>query len=217
MREQRDLEELLKQEKSTPIDDSETSSDTEKSSIPMGHEDDVSLCTEAELSILERRKLDLAQSKQNMTKLEAVEEAVVVGEGLDASNKSSTSNSKLDDPMKKPIRRNASYDELKRSGKGHLNKSMKKSIRRGTSSDSLKNSATSMKRSIRRESADSLRDSGSMKKSIRRNVTSDSLQGSTKSRRTPTQRSEYSKSELRKSSTNSKRSEPFRSSDSALT
>jgi hypothetical protein len=178
MREQRDLENLLKQEKSSPLNESETSSDTDqdldldKSSIPMGNEDEVSLSTEAELSILERRKIELTRSRQNMPKLDAVEEAVAIEDDsghLEESHRSSKSNAlnsslKASMKLKQSIRRGGSSDELKSS--------LKKSIRLGGSSDELK---SSLKKSIRRGgSSDSLRDSskaklgGSMKKSIRR-------------------------------------------------
>jgi hypothetical protein len=245
MREQRDLEDLLKQEKSSPLE-SETSSDTDgdidvdKSSIPMGNQDDVSLSTEAELSILEKRKIELTRSKQNMPKLDAVEEAVAIeddsehlGDSYRCSNAKGL-NSSLKSSMKKSIRRVGSSDELKSS--------MKRSIRRAGSSGELK---SSMKRSIRRgglsnspHSSIKAPLSGSMKKSIRRGGSSDVLENSDRSqnerriakeqherriakeqneRRAAKQRMAYSKSQPLTRASDTHRNEPIRSSDNALT
>jgi hypothetical protein len=219
MREQRDLEDLLKQEKSTPMDDSETSSDkssSDKSLIPMGN-DDVSLSTEAELSILEKKKMKLSNSKQNIPKLDALEES---NEDQESSHPLSNS---LRHSSKSKVQLSHSIDpepgrplsnSLRHSSKSkvQLSRSMKKPIRRGGSSDSLKSSSksytklsNSMTKSLRRGgSHDSLRSSAkyqanlssSMKQSIRNAGLDESERSSNTrgDRRAQTRRKNYSKS-----------------------
>jgi hypothetical protein len=64
MKEQRDLENLLKHDASGPAGGDTVGSSS--SSIPMGNDDEKSLTTEAELSILEKRKFSLMNSETDI-------------------------------------------------------------------------------------------------------------------------------------------------------
>ena len=178
MREQRDLENLLKQEKSTPLEDNETSS--EHSSVPIGSEDDVSLSTEAELSILERKKRGLDVYDKKESNLDTVEEAV---EDTEMENYGHDVSSSLRHSSKSKVQLNNS---LKKSVHAvTLSNSMKKSVRRSGSgglegSDRAADSGSDIEE-IRQDASNSLRHSSkakvqlsnSMKKSIRRGDSSE--------------------------------------------
>ena len=124
MKEQRDLENLLKQDSSGPAIAEDTDTSSNKSSeteIPMGNDDEKSLSTEAELSILEKKKAaGLTKSQQNTPKLDVVDEYVEA-----------------------ELPRNSSSDNLRNSSKS-VKSSIKRSMRRDSSSSSLRNSGTSV-------------------------------------------------------------------------
>ena len=111
MKEQHDLEDLLKQEKaSSPLD-----TDSSDTSIPMGNDDAKSIATEAELSVLEKKKLGLDTTHAGV--YEGVELAQPVA-GVEGDNEDESLATEVE--LNMPERKRVDH-----RSKGHMSKSLK--------------------------------------------------------------------------------------------
>ena len=177
------MENLLKQEKnSDPVgednNDSETASDRSSSDkdldIPMGNEDEVSLSTEAELSVLERKKASMGAPK-----LRIIEEAIDVTEesvcGPDDAQ--SVAMSAAQRRMSRTMKIVDSGRQSSRSS-ANLSDSIKKSIENAGLSDSLRNSSKQGQDDTKNSSGRGLSSSRQLSDSMIKKQVKDAMKGS---------------------------------------
>lgn len=188
MKEQRDLEDLLKQEKaSSPLD---TDSGESETSIPLGNDDNNSISKDAELSILEKKKLGVDITQPGI--YEGVEFVQQVSE-VEGDGKSLATEAELSILEKKKAH-HTSKGEI--SGRSHTilhHGSLRKSTRGDDSTSSLKRSGHSQidkrkKTMHRKDFSKSMAVQGSLSSSLRKTGTSDSRRSGT------TERNAFSKS-----------------------
>jgi hypothetical protein len=189
MKEQHDLEDLLKQEKaSSPLD-----TDSSDTSIPMGNDDVNSIATEAELSVLEKKKLGLDTAQAG------------IYEGVELSQPIAVEGDNEDELLATKVELNRSErNRTDRRSKGHMSKSLK---HESGKSHSTSQHASSLRKSSRTDHFTGLRRSTTSKTEKRKATKTDasksmlmkgtlssSLTKSTSEKRGTVERKAFSKS-----------------------